>query len=330
MPSNWLHDQVSEREMILIKDINAQDLCKGTLQGTQLSRKIGVTQQVLLISVINLSQDLISADFRFSYMYGSLHRSAIHLQCLFSFLKYKEKSDVCKHVLHVLLKYLFWYWPPISSLTFFFLQSCISTGGVTLLWRVLLEKQHSWDFIPTSHSAMVWETGSQLSAMRAQVSNHQKNTPHCLTTENLRIIIIYLFIKKKKTTTIFLQSNWREIDRWASMMGEIFIDWSEGLKWQLIRAQKLVNDELLAASSGPKRSFWRAGNYFMLLLMTSAMRPEHALSNFVDYTKLMGIGDTPHNRACNGGLSPELLHFHLHHSSKVWSTYLWKPELTVS
>lgn len=117
MPSNWLHDQVSEREMILIKDINAQDLCKGTLQGTQLSGKIGVTQQVLLISVINLSQDLISADFRFSYMYGSLHRSAIHLQCFFSFLKYKEKSDVCKHVL---LKYLFWYWPPISSLTFFF------------------------------------------------------------------------------------------------------------------------------------------------------------------------------------------------------------------
>lgn len=50
-------------------------------------------------------------------MYGSLHRSDIHLQCLFSFLKYKEKSDVCKHVL---LKYLFWYWPPISSLTFFF------------------------------------------------------------------------------------------------------------------------------------------------------------------------------------------------------------------
>jgi len=85
-------------------------------------------------------------------------------------------------------------------------------------------------------------------------------------------------------------------ERWSALQDAWKIDWSEGLRFQLIVAQKSVDVQLLVASSISQGSVQR------LVLLNAFINDQDNemdfhLSKFVDGTKLLGIDDTLQDRA---------------------------------
>lgn len=161
-----------------------------------------------------------------------------------------------------------WKYLVLATNSFLLLQqSCISTGGITLLQKVLLGKQRRWDFFLTSHSVMAWGTGSQHSAMRAQVNNCQQDSLACLNKEKLNRILI----EQMENQYSCSQTK----GRWSGLQAAWKIGWIEGLKWQHIWAQK-ISIQLLSASSVQGLVLLNA------FINDQDNEIEHTLSTFVD------------------------------------------------